>query len=59
MEQQFLFVQIQMKLEELQDPIKELETFSVVSNKTFPAAFIREVPYILYFWKFTVPVVYL
>ena len=46
MEQQFLFVQIQKKLEELQDPIKELETFSVVSNKTFPATFIREVSYI-------------
>ena len=45
-EQQFLFVQIQKKLEELQDPIKELETFSMVLTKTFPATFIREVFYI-------------
>ena len=50
-EQQFLFIQLQKKLEELQDPIKELETFSMVSNKTFPATFIREVSYIYIFWK--------
>ena len=48
-EQQFLFVQTQMKLEELQDPFKELQKFSVVYNKIFPAAFIREVPYISIF----------
>ena len=48
-EQQFLFVQIQKKFEEPQDPSKELETFSMVLNKTFSATFIREVLYIYIF----------
>ena len=50
-EQQFLFVQIEKKLEEPQDPSKELETFSMVFNKTFSATFIREVLYIYIFLK--------
>ena len=57
-EQQFLFVQTEKKLEVSQDPSKERETFSMVLTKTFPATFIREVLY-TYFWKFTVPVVFL
>ena len=45
-EQQFLFVQTEKKLEVPQDPSKERETFSMVLTKTFPATFIREVFYI-------------
>ena len=42
-EQQFLFVQTEKKLEVPQDPSKERETFSMVLTKTFPATLIREV----------------
>ena len=35
-EQQFLFIQIEKKLEELQDPSKELETFSMVLTQELP-----------------------
>ena len=58
-EQQFLFVRTDKKLEVPQDPSKERETFSMVLTKTFPATFIREGFLYTYFWKFTVPVVFL
>ena len=48
-EQQFLFVQTEKKLEVPQDPSKERETFSMVLTKTFPATLIREVFIYIFF----------
>ena len=55
-EQQFLFVQIEKKLKELQDSSKGLEKYNMVYlPKDFPSTFIREV----FILKFTVPVFFL